>query len=69
MGSYGCIGKQLALMELRTVITKMVLNFDVSFAERDKGDEGNGKALLEMSKDGFTMGMANLFLKFERRQS
>ena len=66
LGPYGCIGKQLALNELRTVIAKLVLKFDVSFVE-EMGDEGNGKALLGESRDGFTVGMANLFLRFEAR--
>lgn len=65
-GPYNCIGKHLALMEARVMIAKMVLNFDISFAEGE-GDAGNGTALFEDSKENFTMTLGDLYLKFEKR--
>lgn len=62
MGKYSCIGKQLALNELRTVITKMVLEFDVAFAPQEDGTK-----LLTESKDVFTMSNAELRLVWTER--
>ena len=59
MGPYGCVGKQLALMEVRTVLAKLVTSFDISFAEGE-----SGKSLMENSKDYFTWGLADLMLSF-----
>jgi hypothetical protein len=53
------IGKQLALNELRAAISKMVLEFDVEFAPGE-----TGRALLEDSKDVFTLSNADLLLRF-----
>ncbi|RMZ79581.1 hypothetical protein DV737_g3341, partial [Chaetothyriales sp. CBS 132003] len=49
LGRYGCVGKQLALVELRTVLTKIALELDVKLAPGE-----TGKRLLEESKDIFT---------------
>ena len=63
MGKFGCIGKQLALNELRTVITKMVLEFDVEFAPGEDGTK-----LLTESQDVFTMSNAELKLIWRERE-
>jgi cytochrome P450 len=63
-GAYACIGKQLALMELRLTIAKLVSKFDVSFPPGE-----TGRALMEESKDWFTWGVADLNLVFRRRRS
>jgi tryprostatin B 6-hydroxylase len=62
IGKYSCIGKQLALAELRTVITKMVLEFDVAFAPNEDGTK-----LLTESQDNFTMSNAELRLVWTER--
>ncbi|KAH9208989.1 cytochrome P450 [Leptodontidium sp. 2 PMI_412] len=62
IGRYGCIGKNLALMELRTVTALLVSKFDVSFAP---GEDGN--TLLEKSEDYFTIGLKELMLQFKAR--
>ncbi|KAI3320354.1 cytochrome P450 monooxygenase-like protein [Xylariaceae sp. AK1471] len=62
LGRFSCIGKNLALNELRTVISKAVLEFDISFAPGE-----TGQALLEESKDMFTMALAKLDLRFTPR--
>lgn len=56
------IGKNLALNELRTVIAKAVLEFDIAFAPGE-----TGKSLLTESKDIFTMALAKLELRFTKR--
>ncbi|KAI5919309.1 cytochrome P450 monooxygenase-like protein [Camillea tinctor] len=61
-GKFACIGKQLALDEIRAVVAKMVLEFDIVFAEGE-----TGRALLEESQDIFTMVMAKLNLCFIKR--
>ncbi|KAI0399882.1 cytochrome P450 [Xylaria palmicola] len=61
-GRYACIGRNLALNELRAVISKSVLEFDISFAPGE-----TGRALLEDSKDIFTLSLAKLELRFTRR--
>lgn len=63
MGPFGCIGRNLAYMELRTVTSQVVDQFEVSFAEGE-----DGSALINESVDHFTMGMKPLMLKFTRRQ-
>lgn len=59
-GVYGCIGKPLAMLELRTVIAKLIFNFDVELAP---GEDGHN--LLYKSRDHFTMGLAPLKLRFK----
>ncbi|KAI0502885.1 cytochrome P450 monooxygenase-like protein [Xylaria bambusicola] len=61
-GRFACIGRNLALNELRVVISKAVLEFDISFAPGE-----TGRALLEDSKDIFTMSLARLELRFTKR--
>lgn len=63
LGPYGCIGKGLALMELRTIITLLVTQFDVEFAPGE-----DGRAFIEESKDMFTIALADLNLKFIPRK-
>ncbi|KAI8626135.1 cytochrome P450 monooxygenase-like protein [Xylariaceae sp. FL1651] len=62
LGRFSCIGKNLALNELRTVISKTVLEFDIAFAPGE-----TGQTLLEESKDIFTMALAKLELRFTSR--
>jgi cytochrome P450 len=63
LGPYGCVGKQLALMELRSVIARIVTEFDVSFAPGE-----DGTALLEESLDTFTIALAPLMLVFKKSE-
>ena len=57
--TYSCIGKNLAMMEMKTVIAKVVMRFDIRFAPGE-----DGKKLLEESKDVFITEIADLFLEF-----
>ncbi|KPI44659.1 Tryprostatin B 6-hydroxylase [Cyphellophora attinorum] len=59
MNSWGCIGKQLAYNELRTVVSKLVLGFDMTFAPGEDGTD-----ILTKSQDVFTVTCAPLHLVF-----
>ncbi|KAK2778748.1 hypothetical protein FQN52_005483 [Onygenales sp. PD_12] len=63
LGSYACIGKQLALMEVRSVVAKLVTEFDVGMAPGEDGSK-----LINETKDIFTLELADLFLSFKPRQ-
>jgi tryprostatin B 6-hydroxylase len=59
VGPYNCIGKNLALMEIRTLTTRILLGFDVSLAPGE-----TGKNLIMGAKDHFTLGIAPFHLVF-----
>lgn len=59
MGPYSCIGKNVALMELRTLTAKILMHYNVSFAPGE-----DGSRLESESKDHFTMSLAPLDLVF-----
>lgn len=59
LGPYSCVGKQLALMELRTVVALLVYQFDVKFAPGE-----DGSRLIDDSKDYFTITISDLDLVF-----
>jgi hypothetical protein len=61
IGPYGCVGKQLALLNMRTLIARLVQTFDIRFAP---GETGEG--LLAATRDVFTLDLAPLELVFER---
>ena len=61
-GKYRCVGKQLAMMNIKIIIARLVMRFDVVFAPGE-----DGKTLLECSKDYFTIGCADLMLEFRLR--
>jgi cytochrome P450 len=61
-GPYGCIGKPLALMQIRTLVARIIMYFDVKFADGE-----DGSRLMHDSKDHFTMGLADLELVFVKR--
>jgi hypothetical protein len=63
IGRYSCIGKGLALMELRTVVALLILTFDVRLAPGETGMD-----LLTKSKDKFTISFADLYLMFSKRK-
>jgi cytochrome P450 len=63
LGTYGCIGKPLALMQIRAIVAKLIMKFDVSFAP---GEDGTG--LIEKTRDHFSLGLADFNLVFTERQ-
>ena len=62
-GGMGCIGKPLAMLELRIVMAKLLLSFDVSFAPNE-----TGKDLIEKCRDHFTIETGPLNLVFKERK-
>ncbi|KAH7073023.1 cytochrome P450 monooxygenase-like protein [Paraphoma chrysanthemicola] len=63
LGAYSCIGKQLALMELRIALFMLVTEFDICFAP---GDDGSN--FLYNDQDHFTIAIADLKLVFIPRK-
>ncbi|KAL2815253.1 cytochrome P450 [Aspergillus cavernicola] len=63
LGRYGCVGKQFALMEMRIVIARVAMEFDISFASRENSD-----AFDQEAKDTFTFTVGSLLLNFQPRK-
>ncbi|TVY15568.1 Tryprostatin B 6-hydroxylase [Lachnellula arida] len=61
-GAYGCIGRPLALLNIRTTIIKLLTTFDISFAVGE-----DGSTLKEKSREHFTMGLEDFNVKFVKR--
>ncbi|KAK7538241.1 putative cytochrome P450 [Phyllosticta citribraziliensis] len=62
VGMYHCAGKQLALWEMRSVISRVALQFDIGLAPGEDGREFDEKAL-----DTFTMALPPLQMCFKER--
>lgn len=62
-GSYGCIGRPLALLNIRTLIAKLLLTYDFTFAP---GETGRG--IEEDSHEHFTLAPGNLHISFSKRE-
>ncbi|CAI7641908.1 unnamed protein product [Penicillium pancosmium] len=63
-GPYACVGKQLALMELRRVVTEVLTRYHVSFAPGQ-----TESAFIEAKKDTFTLVAGPLNLLFTPRKN
>lgn len=61
MGPFGCIGKNLALIELRTLTARLVLAYDMKLAP---GEDGN--RLLYKTLDHFTVDPGDLDIVFTK---
>ena len=64
LGPFNCIGRNLALMEMRTVICLLVSKLDIRLADGE-----DGKGLLEGSKDFFTLMPGALKVVFTEREA
>ncbi|GAB1212266.1 hypothetical protein ATERTT37_001398 [Aspergillus terreus] len=62
-GPYSCIGKPLAMLNLRTTVARLVMEFDVRFAPGD-----DGRKFLDEAQDNFVLYMGELNVVFERRR-
>ncbi|KAL4951186.1 cytochrome P450 [Aspergillus filifer] len=62
-GTHACVGKQLALMELRWVLTMVVTQYDLGFAP-----EHDTKTFLDGTVDGVTAVCAPLYVRLSRRE-
>ena len=62
-GPYGCIGRPLALMQIRLIIADVISRFDVEFPPGKDGSD-----FIENTKDRFTWGLAELSICFRPRK-
>ena len=62
-GRYSCVGKNLALSELRYVAALLVGRYHVGFAPGESGEDVEGKM-----RDQFTAAPGGLRLVFTRRE-
>jgi tryprostatin B 6-hydroxylase len=63
IGPYNCIGRPLALLNLRTTLVKLITTFDVGFAPGE-----DGRAFVQQAQDNFVLYMGPLHLTFTRRK-
>ncbi|RHZ49712.1 hypothetical protein CDV55_100983 [Aspergillus turcosus] len=63
LGPYNCIGRPLALLNLRTTLVKLITTFDVGFAPGE-----DGRAFVQQAQDNFVLYMGPLHLTFTRRK-
>lgn len=63
LGPFGCVGKQLALMELRMILAETVWNYDFEFAPGE-----DGSTIQNESIDMIILRAAPLFINFTKRQ-
>ncbi|KAL1642635.1 hypothetical protein SLS58_005406 [Diplodia intermedia] len=66
VGQYACAGKALAMWEMRSVLARVALRFDLGWEEVGEGDE-EGKAFDEGMRDTFTMTLGPMWLRFKER--
>ncbi|PYI02741.1 cytochrome P450 [Aspergillus sclerotiicarbonarius CBS 121057] len=62
-GAHSCVGKQLALNEMRVVVARAVHEFNISLGEHYDDDE-----FLEKRKDFLAVQLSPLYLKFSPRR-
>lgn len=62
IGPYGCIGRPLALMQIRLVIADAISRFDIAFPPGQDGSD-----FIDNTKDRFTWGLADLNICFRAR--
>ncbi|OAG03770.1 putative cytochrome P450 [Paraphaeosphaeria sporulosa] len=63
VGPYGCIGRPLALLTVRTTLARIVTTFDISFAPGEDGGDFESKA-----HERFTIGFGDLKISFKLRE-
>lgn len=63
LGTYACPGKGLVMMELRMAIARVVLSFDIGFAEGE-----DGRRLEEETKETITLSVPSMMAKFTVRR-
>lgn len=65
LGRYGCIGRPLAMLNIRTTLAKLLLTFDIAFPPED---DATGAGFEAKSKEHFTLAPGELSLVFRKRQ-
>ncbi|KAL4734141.1 Tryprostatin B 6-hydroxylase [Aspergillus similis] len=63
IGSYSCIGKPLAMMNIRTTVARLIMTFDVGFQAGD-----DGRQYMDAADEHFAMGIAQMPMILRRRQ-
>jgi cytochrome P450 len=64
IGPMGCIGKNLAMMEVRLLTANILRKFDVKLADGEDGNE-----LLYHTHDHFTLGLGKCEMVFTPRKA
>ena len=64
-GPSGCIGRNFALMNLRTTVARLVMIYDFRFPEKD---DDNDRLFEAKTKDHFTLTPPELRICFEKRR-
>ncbi|KAB2574650.1 Isotrichodermin C-15 hydroxylase [Lasiodiplodia theobromae] len=68
VGQFACAGKALAMWEMRSVLARMALRFDLGYERNgDGGEDVEGKRFDEGMKDTFTMTLGPMWLRFKER--
>lgn len=62
VGTYGCIGRPLAMMNLRSTVARLITTFDIKFAEGEDGSTFDGK-----STNHFLWVPGDLYISFTKR--
>ncbi|KAL9122024.1 MAG: hypothetical protein Q9187_001416 [Circinaria calcarea] len=62
-GTYGCIGRPLALLNIRTTLAKLIMEYDVAFAPGEDGTKVEADTRVR-----FTAGPGELKLVFRKRE-
>ena len=62
-GVYGCIGRPMAMLNLRTTVARLLLEFDVEFAPGETGWD-----LEQNAWEHFTLAPGQLHLRFTKRK-
>lgn len=62
-GPYNCIGRPLALLNLRTTLARLIMTFDVKFAHGEDGEK-----FTQNARDAFILFMGELNLTFTKRR-
>ncbi|KAI9370293.1 Tryprostatin B 6-hydroxylase [Aspergillus egyptiacus] len=63
IGPYSCIGKPLAMMNIRTTVARLIMTFDLGFPAGE-----DGSRWMEAADEHFAMGIAQMEVVLRRRQ-
>ncbi len=64
LGTYSCVGKNLAVMSLRIAVSRIVQHFDITFAAGETGEAFDSEV-----EDNFTAALRPLMLQFSPRKT
>ncbi|OJD40248.1 cytochrome p450 [Diplodia corticola] len=69
VGQFACAGKALAMWEMRSVVARVALRFDLGYEgeEEDGGEDVVGRVFDEGMRDTFTMTLGPMWVRFKER--